>query len=753
MKLIKLNLIVIFAILLTLSACSKKPLKAENLSKYVNPFIGTSEKSNGNTIPGAAAPFGMVQLTPATNKFNDISNTYTWDKDSITGFVSTILSGTGGACFGDGLFMPWYGKISKSPGTNWYSYSSKFSHENETAKPGYYSVMLHNGKLKTELSATTRSGMAMFTATDTGEVNILINPSIDKNQRVFESSIELKDNDKVFGSTQSGHFWNDKSEYTVYFVMVFDRPFSGFGTWNENEITKGANKTSGKNSGAYVSFTNAKDKPVKFKIGISYVSQQNALANLMAENPGWDFEDIINSTENQWNTLLNRVKVKGNDEKRLTTFYTALYHTFYQPSVFSDVNGDYIGFDNKIHNTRKKYIHYTNFSGWDVYRNQIPLMAMIVPEVTNDFAISMVNNANQVGAFPKWSVANDESGVMIGDPATAALASIYAFGVRDFDYKKAYEYMLKAATVPGVFCNKFEVRPNLKQYLELGYIPEDNHKDRSSVSMSQEYCIADYALSQMASDLGDQQNAEKLLKQSQLWTRYYNKEKGYLWPVMTDGSFMKNFNPHAPSYSEEIGFCEENADTYLWMIPHDYKRLFELMGGTDTVIKRLDAHDYQDLQNEPAYMTPWVYNYTGTPYKTQKTVRDILLRLYTSDKNGLPGNDDLGQMSAWCASSCMGLFPAIPGTDLMLISSPLFPSITIDNGRDKKIVIEAPNASDTNLYIAGVTLDGVKYDKPWISWSKLKNGSKVKFILQSTPDKNWGSKPENASPSFESLKK
>lgn len=725
----------------------KSQLQAQNLIKYVNPFVGTSTKSNGNTVPGATAPFGMVQLTPATCKFAKNKNTYVWERDTITGFVSTILSGTGGSCFGDGLFMPWCGKLAKSPGTSWYSYGSKFSHSTETAQPGYYSVMLHDGRLKTELSATTRTGMALFSPSDTSELNILINSSLDQNKVILESNVDIQDNYKVAGSIKSGRFWNSKSEYKVYFVMVFDQPFSGFGTWKENEIQKGSRKAEGKNSGAYVSFKNARKTSVKLKIGISYVSVENAYANIQKENPDWNFTAVKKATSKDWNSLLKRVLVKGDDEKHLTTFYTALYHAFYQPNVFSDVNGDYIGFDKKIHSTGNKYVHYTNFSGWDVYRNQIPLMAMIAPEVTNDFAQSMVNNALHVGAFPKWSVANDDTGVMIGDPATASLASIYAFGARNFDYKKAYEYMLKAATVPGIFCNNFEVRPNLKLQFEMGFIPEEKHKDRSSVSMTQEYNIADYALSQMARELGDNQHADKLLKLSRSWTRYYNKERGFLWPIISDGSFMKNFNPYTRPYTfPEIGFCESNASTYLWMLPHDYPKLFELLGGRDSVIKRLDAHDYKDLENEPAYMTPWIYNYAGAPYKTQKTVRDILFSLYTSDQHGLPGNDDLGQMSAWCANACLGLFPAIPGTDVMLISSPLFSSVVINNGNGKKVVIKAPKASASRVYISNLSVNGHQYNKPWIRWSTLMNGTKIQYTLQATPDKTWGSDPNNAFP-------
>ncbi|MCU0403674.1 MAG: GH92 family glycosyl hydrolase [Chitinophagaceae bacterium] len=710
-------------------------MEAEPVS-FVNPFIGTSKKSNGNTFPGATSPFGMVQLTPATCLFGKNKNTYVYDTLKVTGFVSTILSGTGGSCFGDGLFMPWCGSLKQSPGDNWYAYQSNLDHNKEEASPGYYSNLLHHDSLRIELTATKRVGMVKFSRFK-DDLNVFINPSLNQNVVVLESSVRIDGNNRVVGNTKSGRFWNDKSEYTVYFVMEFSRPFSSMGAWKGADMQKGRSVADGKDAGAFVTFKKNDPSPVLMKIGISYVSEQNAILNMQLENPGWDFEAIRLNARKEWNDLLGRVQVQGGDINKKTVFYTAMYHAFLHPNTFSDVNGDYIGFDSKIHNTGGKYVHYTNFSGWDVYRNQIPLMGMLVPDVANDFAVSMTNNALQAGAMPKWSVANDETGVMIGDPATASMASLFSFGIRDFDYRKTYELMLKAATQPGIYCRNFEVRPNLEQYLKNGFIADDNHTDRSSVSMSQEYNIADFALAQMALQLGDSMNGMKLRKQALTWRNYFNKEKGFLWPIMSDGSFRKDFDPFMKPYTmPEIGFCEANANTYLWMIPHDVKALVEMLGGKDMVVSRLDVHDYIDLRNEPAYITAWLYNYLGEPQKTQKVVRQALQRFYLPGPDGIPGNDDLGQMSSWCVGAYMGLFPAIPGTDLLLLSTPMFPKIVIDNKRDKKIEIVTENLSDSNYTIQHYRVNGKAQPRPWLNWGSLGKGSKLKLKV-GEQDEGW----------------
>lgn len=707
-------------------------------AQYVNPLIGTTKKSNGNVVPGATVPFGMIQITPATCILGKNKNTYSYEANKISGFVSTILSGTGGSCLGDGLFMPWCGQVSKSPGEDWYFYSSAFNHSKEKSTAGFYSVALQNDSLQVELTSTTRSGMARFSRIK-GDLNVLINPSLNQNMRVYESEIEVINNTTLRANTETGYFWYRNNRYKVYYVIQFNRPFDKVTCWSKNDLILDRNKTKGPNSGMFVTFKQGKSTPVVMKIGLSYVSTENAILNLKSENPQWNFDSVKSRAEASWDNLLSRVKVESDDTSKKQIFYTALYHAFYHPNVFNDVNGDYVGFDKKIHNTEQKYTHYTNFSGWDTYRNQIPLIAMLVPEVANDFALSMVNNGIQAGAMPKWSVANDESGIMIGDPATAAMSTIFAFGIRNYDYKKGYEIMLNQATVPGVKCNNYEVRPDLNQYLDSGYIAEDKHADRGSVSVSLEYNIADYALSQMAHSLGDSINAVKLENQSYSWRRYFNKEKGFLWPVLSDGSFIKEFNPYEKPFSQpEIGFCEANSNVYTLMIPHDFETVLKFIGGKEVLKERIDKYDLKYFRNEPAYLTPWLYNYIGEPWQTQKKVRELVNQFFTADENGIPGNDDLGQMSAWCVSSYLGLFPAIPGTDKLLISSPFFEKIIIDNKRNKKIMISAKNVNNSNFSISSVKLNGKIYDKTFIRWSDLLVQPKIDFDINNRSETNLG---------------
>jgi len=707
------------------------------LTDYINPLIGTSKKSNGNTFPGATTPFGMVQLTPATCRFAKNKNTYQYDSLQVTGFVSTILSGTGGSCLGDGLFMPWCGNVKKSPGKDWYVFSSKMDHSKEKALAGYYGISLQNDSVQVELTATKRTGIVKF-SNFKDDLNILINPSLNQNVKVFSSSIEASGNQLIKGMTHTGNFWNTKSRYTVYFVMQFSRPFEKATAWTNEKMYSATEKVTNPNSGMFVTFDKSNPKPVLMKIGISYVSTENAMANIKEENAGWNFDNVRQNTVKQWEELLNRVKVESDDYSKKTVFYTALYHAFMHPNVFSDANGDYIGFDNKIYNTQQKYTHYTNFSGWDVYRNQMPLLAMLTPEVATDFAVSMTNNAKLVGAFPKWSVANDETGVMIGDPATATMSSLYAFGVRNFDYKSAYQIMLRSATQPGVYCNNFEVRPNLDQYIKNGFIAEDNHKDRGSVSISQEYNIADYALSRLAFSLNDTANAQKLQQQSYSWRRHFNKEEGFLWPILSDGTFIKEFNPNDKPFARpEIGFCEANSYVYTLMIPHDFKTVVDLIGGNEKAMQRIKNLNPVFFRNEPAYLVPWLYNYLGEPHQTQKLVRELTNKFFIPDIDGIPGNDDLGQMSAWCIHNYFGLFPALPGSDKLLISSPFFKKIIINNRKDKKILISSPNVSESKYYIGSLFVNGKKYNSTSLNWSDLGKKSRLVFEV-SNSETSWG---------------
>jgi len=757
----------------------------------VNPLIGS--RNGGNTFPGATLPFGMLQWSPENTKGKHDRTAapggYQYDATRIRGFSLTHLSGTGCAgASGDIPFMPVTNDVKTSPSTDAHDslYANDFSHADEHATTGDYRVKLANG-VSVELAAALRSGIARFAFPAGKTANLLVRVS-DTEVGSSNATVSIdRRTQTVSGSVTSGNFCgylskaDRRSYYTLYFVAKFDQPFATTGTWHDATVHNGGTSAhggtgygdkgfppAGKGSGAWVGFAPGSD--VAVRVGISYVSLANARANLAAEIPvGATLTQVRDHARDQWSHALGKIAIEGGTETQRTTFHTALYHVLLQPTTFSDVDGEYRGFDQKIHRVEgTQKIQYANFSGWDVYRSQLQLVTWLMPKVGSDIAQSLYNQARQNhGEWDRWTHDSGGTHVMAGDPSVPALAGIHAFGGRDFDLKGAYASLKQAAThvsandLSDAGCNVECVgqRPSLDQWMKLHYIATKSHA-WGGAGETLEDATADFALSQLASAVGDDAGHALFLARAGYWRNLFNPhataDGGYIQNRNADGSWSA-FTP-----STDDGFVEGTAAQYLWMVPFDVHGLFDALGGRAKATARLDAffHDkngnwaltnagplHPELNNEPSIGTPWLYDFAGQPWQTQKAVRVVLDTIWKNAPDGIPGNDDLGEMSSWYVWAALGLYPAIPGRAELLLGSPLFPRAVIHRaGGD--VTIEAPGASHDNLYVHALTLDGKPWRKPWLPESFPLHGGTLRFTLNATPDKNWGSDATDAPPSF-----
>ncbi|WP_329453963.1 GH92 family glycosyl hydrolase [Streptomyces sp. NBC_01497] len=749
-----------------------------DLAGHVNPFVGTAIQKDsplafgsqqaGNTQPGAVAPFGMVTWGPDT-----VANQpggYSWADPSIRGFSLTHISGGGCDSLGDFPFMPFPGEVTSSPATTPERYASAFSHQAESASPGYYGVRLDNGT-KAEFTATQRTGTGRFSYPGGTTASLLVDVS---GSAAGASAAEVQvGRDTLSGWAESGMFCGADDLYRVYFWAEFDQPFKTSGTWSGDTVRPGGTKaacaaqndgtddksgnsclaspasaagTGAAGCGAYVTF----DGPaVEVRVGISFTSLAGARANLRAENHG-SFEAQRARVRAEWNERLGAIRVEGGEPADLATFYTALYHCFLHPNVFSDASGEYSGFDGKTHRARSGHAQYANFSGWDVYRSQIQLLAMLAPRETSDMMQSMVNGYAQSGQLPKWSLANGEAYIMVGDPAAPILADAYAFGARDFDVRAAVDALVAQATKAN------GIRPGIEDFQRLGYLPADRTYEQyhyGAVSTSLEYNTADFAVAELARQTGDKRTAAAFDKRAQYWRKLFNPRTGYIQARNTDGSWAADFDPASPT-----NFVEGNATQYTWMVPFDVRGLFDALGGDEAVRARLDTFftqlnagmdkPYAWMGNEPNIPVPYLYAYAGAPYRTQEVVRRAMTELYTPEPGGLPGNDDLGTMSAWYVWSALGMFPQVPGRAELVLASPLFRAATVRLGSGRTIEVHAPHAARDVPYVQGLLVNGRRSTKPWLPAEFVHTGGKLDFSLASTPDRSWGSEPADAPPSF-----
>ena len=705
---------------------SARALSQMNLTQYVNPFIGTNpcpgcnygfSFDTGDVFPGALYPMGMVQLSPDTP--SNSPGGYYYPDTTIKDFSLTHFSGRGCTDSQDIPFMPFVGSSSSS---------SSFSHSSEVAHPGYYKVQLSGPNVTVELTATLHTGMAQLTYPSSTQSGLHLNAGGSINGSSNASVAINTGSQEVTGQTTSS-IGCGSSHYTLYFAAYFDQPFS----------SSSGNGT----SAATVFFNTTSNHVVHARFGISYVSLANAEANLAAENNGSaSFSTIQSQADAAWNTRLNAIQVAGGTATQQTVFYTALYHTFIHPNIFSDVNGQYMGFDSQVHTAASGHAQYENISSWDLWRTQIPLRAIVAPSEAADIAQSLVNDAQQGdGHLPRWEQKNADSKGMNGDGADIEVADIYAFGDTGFDTSGALSAMVNGQS---------KIRAGYTDYVSKGYVTQAD-AGNSAVS-TQEYTNDDFALSQFAQALGNTSDYQTYLQRSNNWTNLFNSSAGgYIFPRNSDGSYAST------SPTSGTGFQENDSAQSTWMEPFNLASLISKMGGNSTVVSRLNNFftqlnagtnsQYAYMGNEPSLETPWTYDFAGAPAQTESVVRRIQDQLYTNTPGGIPGNDDGGAMSSWYVFSAIGLYPDVPGVGGFVLGSPLFSSVKIQLAGGHTLQINAPNASDGNPYVQSLTINGSASSHLWLPWSTVAGGATLNFTLGSSAS-SWGTSSADAPPSF-----
>ncbi len=726
----------------------------------VDPLIGTGYAQSpdpvgggkgGATFPGATLPFGMVQWSPDTPAASPEG--YLYDDDKIVDFSLTHLDGAG--CSGERDF-PIFATLG-APDVM-LDPSDGFSHDDEIASPGFYEVKLASG-IQVDITATARTGFARFAFPDAdGHISIASGMSKD---RLFSQAFDLEvaGKDTVTGSRITQMFCLAAASYHIYFAARFDRPIASATPWDGGELQPGQSQVSTTNGGLSLGFDTSRRRVVQMKVGLSYTSVEEAKANLDAENPGWDFDAVHQAAIDAWNGYLGRVEIEGGSDADRTSFYTALYHSFLQPVTFNDVDGSFPGFDGKPYKVAQGSTRYATFSGWDIYRSWIHLVSVLAPTQASDMVRSLVDAGGECGALPKWALANDETAVMVGDPADGIIAGAWAFGARDFDTSKALALMLKGANQVGAACNGHVARPGLKAYLDRHYCPmDDPDAPQGPPSTTEEYSVADFAIAQFAKAQGDAVNAATFLDRGSWWKNVYDPSltergfTGYVQPRLASGVFQN------VAVDSRTGFVEGNSTQYTFFPTQDVPGLITAVGGDAMLIARLDdlftelnagvGHPYFYMGNEPEFGTPWEYAFAGAPWRTQAVVRRILTEVFTPKPDGLPGNDDLGATSAWQAWAMLGLYPEVPGVGGLVVGSPTFPKATIHLENGKSIVITADGAAPDAPYVQSLAVDGKPTTSTWLTWDQLKDGATLDFVLGKNGNKAFGSAPADRPPSF-----
>ncbi|MEX2194221.1 MAG: GH92 family glycosyl hydrolase [Thermoleophilaceae bacterium] len=810
---------------------------SEDLTAYVNPFSGTAAGAPdfgtgggaGNTFPGPVLPFGMIQWGPDTSPSSaNVGGGYAYGDSKIRGFSVRRLSGAGCANGGDFPFLPTTAPVEGSPvkplSTEFAdALLPSFSHDDEAAAPGYYRVGLDPGtprRIDTRLTATRRGGMARFEFPATRTASVLINATGSRNGASAGSIHVDPARREITGSASTGGFCLEPNRHRIYFVARFSRPFAAHGTWTRQALAPGS--TSARDSslldplaqgedgptgftgygpaalstfgpfafggygptaqtGAYATFDTTTRRELEVRVGISFVSVEGARRNLDAELGDGDFRSVRAAARRSWNRMLAKIEVEGGVAADRRTFYSMLYHALIAPTTFSDVDGRYAGMDGRVH-TAEGYTQYADFSGWDVYRSQMPLLALIAPRQASDFVTSLLANQRESGWLPKWSVANSQTEVMTGDPAAPTIASIWALGARDFDEHAALAAMVKGATQAGTSANAGYVeRQAVDDYQRLGYVPHEKNASLLTVGVDAwrrvlpapqpnsldlawgsagttlEYATDDFAVARMAAAVGERATCRTFLRRSANWRNVFDTSIGYVRPRYSNGLFRTPYDPNSNDPLSSQGFAEGNGAQYTWMVPHDPAGLFRALGGNEAAAARLD-HFFEELNagynsphaflgNEPNSNAPWLYDWLGQPYKTQDVMRRAILSMFDATPGGYPGNDDLGQMSAWYVFGALGFYPEIPGTDVLALGSPLFPRATVHlPGGD--LTITAPAAARDAPFVQRLELNGSRWSKPWLRLRQVARGGELAFDLGGEPSPRWGSAPSDAPPSF-----
>ena len=737
-----------------LFSCAEQDLPKE-YTDSVNVFIGTG--GHGHTFPGATLPHGMVQLSPDTRLFGwDACSGYYYDDTSIMGFTHTHLSGTGIGDYGDILFMPVVGEKPLIAGTAENpdeGYRSRFLHEQESARPGYYQVLLQDDSINVELTATLRAGLHRYTYPKVSDARLIVDmePTIHGHQHPV-TQIRVV-NDSTIAGMKYTVGWAKR--HYVYFYAVFSSPFD-YKLYSGTEYQSDSTSVTVNTAKAVMSFRNLPaDGRVLAKVGISSVDEEGARLNVEAEIPNWDFEGVMKQANTTWNEALGKIDIETSDNDSRTVFYTSLYHAFIQPSLASDVDGRYRTMGHEIKQDAS-YTNYTVFSLWDTFRAAHPLYTIVTPEQNQAFIRSLLRKYDEGGILPKWELASNETGTMIGYHAVSVIADAMMKKQCDFDVKKALEACIRSSVydTTGVtpmmdrqILNGKLMPVSIKYKNELGYIPCD--KVGGSVSQGLEFAYNDWLIAQMMKEHNRKDLYDKYMELSRNYRNYFDPETKLMRGRLSDGSWITPFDP--ASVQRPSNYVEGNAWQWAWFVPQDVEGLMELVGGQKSFEAHLDtlfttsseltgdpnaAADVTGMigqyahGNEPSHHIPYLYNYAGAPRKTQALVDHILRTLYHNDPNGLSGNEDVGQMSAWYALSAMGFYSFCPGRPVYEIGRPIFDKVTIHLSNGKDFVIQAKNNSVENKYIRSMKLNGEDLAEPRFSHFDLMKGGELIFEME-----------------------
>lgn len=735
----KKSLLFVPVLSLCLASCgsSQKGQEMEDLTQFVDPRIGTG--GHGHVFYGANVPYGFIQLGPTSipQSWDWVSGYHVSDS-TVIGFPHTHLSGTGIGDLHDINVMPVVGEVTYSRGdassyeTGLWSYSDR---SKEVVTPGYYRTHLSRYNVDVELTATKRVGFHKYTFLG-NESPAIVFDMVNGGcwDKTTEAVIRVVNDSTVSGYRYSKGWADDQR---VFFRAEFSRKFDNV-EFIVNDSVKEGNMAKGAQLFARVNFAAGNQELVYMKVALSPTSEEGAQLNMQAELSGWDFEKTIADAKAAWNKELNKVKVYTTDEASKKIFYTSLYHTLFAPSEFCDVNGDYYGADKQMHKG-EGFVNYTTFSLWDTYRAAQPLMTILHPEKMSDIINTMLHIHQQQGKLPVWHLMGCETNCMVGNPGVPVVADAILKDIKGFDTELAFKALKESSMLP---------ERGMEHRIEYGFIPAD--KMTEAIAYDMEYAIADWAVAQAAQKLGKQEDYEYFLKRSKSYKNYFDASTGFMRGKMLDGSWRTPFSPYASSHRDD-DYCEGNAWQYTWLVPHDIEGLVECFGSKEAFVNKLDSlflangdmgeassPDISGLigqyahGNEPSHHTVYLYTLVGQPWKTADRIKEILHTMYTDQPDGLSGNEDVGQMSAWYILSSFGFYQVEPAGGKFVFGYPNFDKVEIAVPAGK-FVIERENKGQQNNYIQGIVLNGTEYKKPWIEYADIMKGGELKFLMGDEP--------------------
>jgi len=722
---------------------------------YVNPFIGTD--AHGHTYPGALLPWGMVQGSPDTgNKDWDWCSGYHSSDNSIMGFSHTHLSGTGASDMGDILVMPMAGATKFMSGTKEDpddGYRSGFSKDFEVASPGYYSVILDDYGIKAELTASPRVGFHRYTFLEGREGDIIIDLGHGISDKTVRSHLKIIEGNKVTGFRHSTGFIKNQH---IYFCAEFSKTFKSFITFADGDT--GVKKAvKGKVCKVALNFDTKANEVIMVKVGLSTVDEQGAMNNISVEIPHWDFDRIVKNAREIWENGLSKIEIECDDENEKTIFYTAFYHNMVSPNLISDADGRYRGWDGEVHKSNKEF--YTNYSLWDTYRAVHPLLGLIFPEKNNQFINSMLQRYKEIGELPINEYGINETFCMIGHHAIPVIADALINDFCKFDAELAYKAVKHSSTA-----DEFNYKADWGKYMRYGFLPSDSIPVES-VSRTLEFTYDDWCVAQMANKLGKTDDYQYFLNRADFYKNLFDKSTLFMRGRNSDSSWVSPFDPLKVSHSGTGGgdYTEANAWQYTWHVQHDVNGLIDLMEGEEKFVSKLDSLFQLETKvygdgltvdvtgligqyahgNEPCHHVAYLYNYAGQPWKTQELVHKIKSSLYGSSRDGLCGNDDCGQLSAWYIFGALGFYPVCPGSDFYVIGTPSFSYVKLKLPNENEFVIKAHNLSKDNYYIQSAKLNGKDYSKSYIMVKDIQEGGIIEFQMGPEPQKEWGNRTKD----------